>query len=155
MQSRIGAVMAALLACAVSAPGARADMADSFRNPPDSAKPQVWWHWMAGNVTREGITADLEAMADVGIGGAMLFDAGLGARWGVPEGQLVFNTPEWYEMVKFAATEAKRLLNLAGMNLGKEVYEDSDSLQYMCVRRMSPGPSSGSVNPGTTIDNRT
>ena len=60
--------MAALLACAVSAPGARADMADSFRNPPDSAKPQVWWHWMAGNVAREGITADLEAMADVGIG---------------------------------------------------------------------------------------
>ena len=50
------------------------------------------------------------------------------------------------------ASETKRLLNLAGMNLGKEVYEDSDSLQYMCVRRMSPGPSSGSVNPGTTID---
>ena len=114
MQSRIGAVMAALLACAVSAPGARADMADSFRNPPDSAKPQVWWHWMAGNVTREGITADLEAMADVGIGGAMLFDAGLGTRWGVPEGSLDFNTPEWYDMVKFAAAEAKRL----GLELG-------------------------------------
>lgn len=50
------------------------------------------------------------------------------------------------------ASETKRLLNLAGMNLGKEVNEDSDSLQYMCVRRMSPGPSSGSVNLGTTID---
>ena len=50
------------------------------------------------------------------------------------------------------ASETKRLLNLAGMNLGKEVYEDNDSLQYMCVRRMSPGPSSGSVNAGTTID---
>ena len=50
------------------------------------------------------------------------------------------------------ASETKRLLNLAGMNLGKEVYEDSDSIQYMCVRRMSPGPSSGSVNPGTKVD---
>ena len=50
------------------------------------------------------------------------------------------------------AAETKRLLNLAGMNLGDEVFEDNDSLQYMCVRRMSPGPSSGSVNPGTTID---
>ena len=50
------------------------------------------------------------------------------------------------------ASETKRLLNLAGMNIGKEVYEDNDSLQYMCVRRMSPGPSSGSVNAGTTID---
>ena len=50
------------------------------------------------------------------------------------------------------ATEAKRLLNLVGLNLGTESYEDSDSLQYMCVRRMNPGPSSGSVNPGTFVD---
>lgn len=50
------------------------------------------------------------------------------------------------------AEEAKRLLNLAGLNLGKQVSEDSDSLQYMCVRRMSPGPSSNAVKPGTFID---
>lgn len=91
-----------------------ADLEAAFRAPPDSAKPQVWWHWMAGNVTRAGITADLEAMADVGIGGAILFDAGLGARWGVPEGDLDFNTPDWYDTVRFAAQEAKRL----GLELG-------------------------------------
>ncbi len=90
------------------------DLARGFADPPASAKSQVWWHWMAGNVTREGITADLEAMADAGLGGAILFDAGLGIRWGVPEGTLVFNTPEWYETVKFAATEAQRL----GLELG-------------------------------------
>ena len=50
------------------------------------------------------------------------------------------------------ASETKRMLNLAGMNLGNEVFEDNDSIQYMCVRRMSPGPSSGSVNAGTTVD---
>ena len=50
------------------------------------------------------------------------------------------------------AEETKRLLNLAGLNLGKVEYEDSDSLQYMCVRRMTPGPSSGSVKPGTFVD---
>ena len=50
------------------------------------------------------------------------------------------------------ATEAKRLLNLAGMNLGNETYEDNDSLQYLCVKRMSPGPSSGLVKLGTTIN---
>jgi len=50
------------------------------------------------------------------------------------------------------AADTKRLLNLAGMNLGEEVFEDKDSIQYMCVRRMSPGPSSGSVRAGTTID---
>ena len=50
------------------------------------------------------------------------------------------------------AEEVKRLLNLAGLNLGKEEREDNDSIQYMCVRRMTPGPSSGAVKPGTYVD---
>ena len=50
------------------------------------------------------------------------------------------------------AMEAKRILNLTGLNLGKETWEDRDSTQYMCVRRMSPGPSAGSVEAGTFID---
>ena len=48
-----------------------------FQNPPDSAKPRVWWHWMNGNITKEGIKADLEWMKRVGIGGFQNFDAGL------------------------------------------------------------------------------
>jgi hypothetical protein len=40
-----------------------------FLNPPDSAKPRVWWHWMNGNVSKEGIKADLEWMKRAGIGG--------------------------------------------------------------------------------------
>jgi len=104
----------ALLLGGLAATAAFGAVDKEFTNPPASAKPQVWWHWMAGNVTREGIVADLEAMADAGIGGAILFDAGLGTRWGVPEGSLDFNTPEWYEMVRFAATHAKRL----GLELG-------------------------------------
>ena len=50
------------------------------------------------------------------------------------------------------AADAKRILNLTGLNIGKETSEDNDSIQYMCVRRMSPGPSSGSIMPGTFID---
>jgi uncharacterized protein YfaT (DUF1175 family) len=49
-----------------------------FKNPPDSAKPRVWWHWLNGDVTKEGITADLEWMKRVGIGGMQMFDASLG-----------------------------------------------------------------------------
>ncbi len=51
-----------------------------------------------------------------------------------------------------SAEEVKRLLNLAGLNLGKEEREDNDSIQYMCVRRMTPGPSSSAVKPGTYVD---
>ena len=47
-----------------------------FTNPPDSAKPRVWWHWTGGNVTKEGITKDLEWMKRVGVGGAQMADIG-------------------------------------------------------------------------------
>ena len=51
-----------------------------------------------------------------------------------------------------SADETKKLLNLAGLNIGVETHEDNDSIQYLCVRKMSPGPSSGAVKPGTYVD---
>jgi len=50
------------------------------------------------------------------------------------------------------AEETKHLLNLAGLNLGVETKEDNDSIQYLCVRKMSPGPSSIAVKPGSYVD---
>ena len=46
----------------------------------------------------------------------------------------------------------QRTLNMAGLNLGKEVYEDRDSIQYMRVSRMEPPYSTGSVRPGTFVN---
>lgn len=77
----------------------------SFMSPPASAKPHTWWHWMNGNVTKEGITLDLEAMARVGIGGFQNFDAGTG----IPKGPIVYLSPEWLELKKHAIAEAQRL----------------------------------------------
>ena len=68
----VAALMGALAVLAVRA----VSLEEGFLNPPHDAKPQTWWHWMNGNVTKEGITADLEAMAEIGIGGAQIFDAG-------------------------------------------------------------------------------
>ena len=66
------AVTASLLALASAAfaQSAGDSLEQGFKNPPDSAKPRVWWHWTGGNVTKEGITKDLEWMKRVGIGGA-------------------------------------------------------------------------------------
>jgi hypothetical protein len=87
----------------------RASAADAleagFASPPASAKPQVWWHWMNGNITREGITADLEAMQRVGIGGAQIFNADCD----IPAGPIKFNSPAWHELFKHAVSEADRL----------------------------------------------
>ena len=80
-----------------------------FLNPPESAKPWVFWYWMHGAVSREGITADLEAMKEVGIGGAYLMpikDTSAAVPFQPTVRQL---TPESWAMVKFAMLEAKRL----------------------------------------------
>jgi len=49
-----------------------------FQNPPTSARPFTWWHWMAGNVSKYGIEKDLAAMDQFGIGGFQNFNADLG-----------------------------------------------------------------------------
>jgi hypothetical protein len=44
-------------------------LAERYEQPPESAKPWVYWFWMNGNISKEGITADLEALAENGFGG--------------------------------------------------------------------------------------
>ena len=50
------------------------------------------------------------------------------------------------------AQEVQRTLNMAGLNLGNEHYEDHDSIQYMKVCRMDPPQAKGFVRPGTFVD---
>jgi hypothetical protein len=99
-------------AIAVATPSAFAQTTSAleraFRTPPDAAKPRVWWHWMNGNVTRAGITADLEWMKRVGIGGMQMFDGSLGTPQFV-ERRLVWMTPAWKAAFRHAAAEAQRL----------------------------------------------
>src|SRR3954451_12494945 len=45
---------------------------NDFKNPPQEALPWVFWYWIVAAVSKEGITADLEAMKAAGIGGAYL-----------------------------------------------------------------------------------
>lgn len=79
-----------------------------FRTPPDSARPRTWWHWTGGNVTKEGITKDLEWMKRVGIGGCQLADVSFPGGQTV-EKKIEFAGPEWFDAVRHAASEAKRL----------------------------------------------
>ncbi|RYG39427.1 hypothetical protein EON81_00900 [bacterium] len=80
-------------------------LASAFVNPPASARPHTWWHWMNGNVTKEGITADLEAMKDVGIGGAQMFTV----DQNIPAGPAGYMGAKWRELTAHAVKEAGRL----------------------------------------------
>jgi hypothetical protein len=83
-------------------------LADAFRDPPNSARPRVWWHWMNGNVTKDGIAKDLAWMKRVGIGGMQNFDANLQTPQ-IVDKRLVYMTPEWKDAFRFTAQEADRL----------------------------------------------
>ncbi|HEY6870279.1 MAG TPA: glycosyl hydrolase, partial [Novosphingobium sp.] len=79
-----------------------------FADPPNGARPRVWWHWMNGNVTKDGIAKDLAWMKRVGIGGLQNFDASLSTPQ-VVDKRLAYMTPEWKDAFRFAAVEADRL----------------------------------------------
>jgi len=88
------------------------DLARNFAFPPVSARPWVYWFWVNNNVTREGITADLEAMKRVGIGGVLIMAVDQGA----PNGPVAFGSPEWRDLFKFSCQEAARLGLSINMN---------------------------------------
>ena len=90
---------------ALAAPAVDA-LSAGFASPPDSARPYTWWHWMNGNVTRAGITADLEAMKRNGIGGAQMFTVDNGS---FPPGDAPYLGAKWLDLTKFAMQEAHRL----------------------------------------------
>ena len=98
----------ALALVAAIALGATAESLDGemFKNPPDSARPWVYWYFMDGNTTREGMKADLEAMKDAGIGGVLILEVS-GGR--VPRGPVEFLSPKWLELFGYAIAEADRL----------------------------------------------
>ena len=65
-----------------------------FENPPEAARPRVWWHWMNGNISKEGIKLDLDWMHSVGLGGFDTIDASLSTPQVVPH-RIIYMTPEW------------------------------------------------------------
>jgi len=85
----------------VQADGQAPSLQDGFLNPPSSARPRVWWHWMNGNISQEGIKLDLEWMHRVGIAGFQNFDAALSTPQVVKERQ-AYMTPEWKESFRYA-----------------------------------------------------
>ena len=94
---------------------ATTELEEEFANPPDDAKPRVYWWWLNSVVSKRGIKRDLEEMKRKGIAGAMIFDAGMPAG-PTPVGPR-FMGPAWREMFKHALAEADRLGLEISLNL--------------------------------------
>jgi hypothetical protein len=109
-------ILSAVIACG-SGPSGRAfsdPLAAGFAHPPDAARPWVYWMWMDGNLTRDGITADLEAMRAAGLGGVVICEVNVG----VPRGPVEFMSAEWRGLFKHVVREAERLGLEVTLNAG-------------------------------------
>jgi len=97
----------ALILCLGFTPLLADELSAQFVSPPDSARPWVYWFWNNGNVTKAGITADLEAMKRAGIGGVIIMD--VVERFAPPPGDADFMSVKWQALFQFAVSEAHRL----------------------------------------------
>jgi hypothetical protein len=93
------------LCCVLAQPSLAQSRSDAlhsgFISPPLSAKPRVWWHWMNGNITKEGIKLDLEWMRRIGIGGVQIFDANLNTPRLIDK-PLVYMSRDWQAAFRYA-----------------------------------------------------
>lgn len=114
---RIAAMNCLFVLGAAFASTARADDPETvFRNPPDSAKPLVYWFWMGRNITADGITGDLEALKSSGFGGTTMCNLGdCCTPWpyeighGLNPDMVPYVSDSWWKLVRHAAAESQRL----------------------------------------------
>ncbi|HEX8546572.1 MAG TPA: glycosyl hydrolase [Cytophagaceae bacterium] len=82
---------------------------ESFATPSKTYRPATWFHFIGGNVSKEGITRDLEAIAQAGFSAIHLFHGQAGGPWPGVDPQIPALSPKWDEAVRHAAEECKRL----------------------------------------------
>jgi hypothetical protein len=104
--------LAAWHSARAAGPTAADPLAAGFVHPPASARPWVYWFPLDGNISSNGITADLEAMQRVGIGGVLYMETDQGA----PRGPAAFGGPLWRELFRHICAEAARLGLEVNMN---------------------------------------
>jgi hypothetical protein len=109
-------LLLALAACAFALATSADQLESGFAHPPDSTKPWCYWYWISDNISKEGITRDLEAMARVGIGEALIGNIYLTPEYGATTavGKVKVLSPEWWELVEHAIREGGR----TGVNIG-------------------------------------
>ena len=88
--------------------GSHAALAAGFVAPPDSVQTSVYWYWLSGNVSKEGVVKDLEAMKRAGINRAFIGNIGLG-ELATPYAPVKLFTDEWWGVTHAALKRASEL----------------------------------------------
>ncbi|MGB5942931.1 MAG: glycosyl hydrolase [Leeuwenhoekiella sp.] len=107
MTNKITYVILALLVCHISLAQDYdgSSLESGFMDPATEYRPRTWMHAMSGNMSKVGMTKDLEAIAAAGQGGILLFNVANG----IPYGEVAYNSEEHQDILKHTAQECERL----------------------------------------------
>ena len=116
MKQLIGLVLVSLAVACGTQPAQRvegsaataAELEKGWVNPPQSARTRVWWHWMNGNITEDGVRKDLQWMKRIGLGGVHNFDAALGTPT-IVDKRLIYMDEGWQDAFQVAVRTADSL----------------------------------------------
>ncbi|MEM9369034.1 MAG: glycosyl hydrolase [Planctomycetota bacterium] len=86
----------------------RQELIETFRSPQQRSRPQTWFHLIGGNVNRDALSTDLEAVAEAGFSGIQLFH-GRGRAWPGVEPQIQTLSATWDSLIDHVANECQRL----------------------------------------------
>lgn len=98
------------LQVATATPAASPALA-AFEDPPRSAAPSTFWYWVSDDISKQGLTKDLEAMQKIGIAEAYIGNVDTNPDH---RGATQSLSPEWWEALRYAMEEAARI----GVNIG-------------------------------------
>jgi len=128
-------IIMAFVPCALcGAAYAAGEMEENFLNPPDSARPGVYWYFLNGSLNGKEMTADLESMKAAGLGNLTFLEVDIGEP---PGGPVVFHFPHYthatgpnsvlvendWKLIRFYNDETGRYLLF---NLAKDLFEQHD-----------------------------
>ncbi|MDR1780186.1 MAG: hypothetical protein LBR50_05575, partial [Tannerella sp.] len=97
-------------------------LAAKFAAPSDEYRPHVWWHWCGSNFSKSGITKDLEAWKEAGIGGGTIFNIASSVQnshapmGNNPWPEQTFRSPAYWEAIEHTVKEADRLGLIIGLH---------------------------------------
>lgn len=135
--------LCALAACSIvfAACGDSQRLEEGFRDPSSAGiQTSVYWYWISGNVSKEGVAADLESMKRVGIDRAFIGNIGLPESEMPHRGPVRLFTDEWYDIVHTALKKATDLgidigmFNCPGWSqAGGPWIEPEESMRYLAT----------------------
>ena len=79
-----------------------------FKNPSGKVQTSVYWYWISGNISEEGVKKDLYAMKEAGINRAFIGDIGQ-PDVQTPYPKVKFQSEEWWKILHTALKTATEL----------------------------------------------